>query len=170
MPQHALTWMIGMGAMAAAWLVAIVTGRASSARTDSERRFLFLSVVLAGFMIAVSLGTALAGALGFGGSALRDRATGIAMGLVLVAMGNMVPKVLGPLTPKRCSSARTQSLQRFTGWIFTLAGLAYVGVWILLSVPEADAIATPVCATALVLVILRWGWAFVSPRRDAPPA
>jgi hypothetical protein len=169
MPQHALTWSIGMGAMAAVWIVAIFAGRASSARTDSDRSFLFLSVALAGLMIAVSLGVPLAGAFGIGGSTLRDRALGIVLGLMLVVMGNMVPKVLGPLTAKRCSSARTQSLQRFTGWIFTLAGLAYVGVWILLPVPEADAIATPLCAAAVVLVLLRWGWAFVSPRRDAPP-
>jgi hypothetical protein len=170
MPQHARTWLIGIGAMAAAWLVAIVVGFVSPTRTDSEQRFLALSVMLAGLLIAVSLGTALAGAYGFGGAALRDRALGVAMGLVLVAMGNMVPKVLGPLTAKRCSSARTQSLQRFTGWIFTLAGLAYAGVWVFLAPAEAAAIATPVCAAAVALVLLRWGWAFLSPRRDAPSA
>jgi hypothetical protein len=75
-PQHALTWMIGMGAMAAVWLVAIVIGRASSARTDSERCFLFLSMALAGLLIAVSLGVALAGAFGFGSQrAMRSTTT-----------------------------------------------------------------------------------------------
>lgn len=164
-PQRARTWIIAMGTMAVIWLVVVLFERVRSfpTQTESERRFLVLSVVTAGLMLAVSLGIALIGGIGFEGGTLPKRVLGIMMGLVLVVIGNTVPKVLGPLAAKRCSPVQTQSVQRFAGWTFTIAGLAYTAIWTFAAIPQAEGFSTFLCVGALMLVIGRWVWASLSP-------
>lgn len=158
-PNHALKWIVGIATMAVVWLVVILMQRSTATQTDSERRVLVRSAVMAGLMLAVALGAALLDATGFKDGMVQARAPGIVIGLMLVVIGNMVPKAVGPLAAKRCSPAQTQSLQRFTGWAFTLAGLAYTAVWIFAPVPQAENVSALVCAGAVLLVIGRWAWA-----------
>jgi len=168
-PERALTWIIGMGTMAAIWLVVGFVARSRATQTDSERRLLTAAAVFGGVMLALSLGVKLAAILGVGGDALIVRWKGVFAGLLLAAMGNAMPKVLGPLAAKRCSPARTLSVQRFAGWTFMIAGLVYAAVWIFATVPQADDLSMLACASAVILVIARCAWAFVSPGRNASP-
>ena len=76
---------------------------------------------------------------------------------MLMVIGNAVPKVIGPLEG-RCSPAKWQSEQRFSGWVFTLAGLAYTTLWVFAPVAHAADASMLACAAALVLVLARLAW------------
>jgi len=166
-PQHARASIIAMGTMAVVWLVAGLRVRSFPTQTESERRFLVLSVVAAGLMLAVSLGISLIGGISFEGGTLPRRVLGIMMGLVLVVIGNTMPKVLGPLAARRCSPLQTQSVKRFAGWTFTIAGLAYTAMWIFAAISQAEDFSTLLCVGALMLVIGRCAWAYLSPVLDS---
>lgn len=117
------------------------------------------SVVLAAALLTVTLGfSALdaAGLLGIEGNDITRRAYGVGVGVLLVVIGNFVPKQLEPLLEKQCSAAAIQSLQRFAGWVFVLAGLGYAGAWLVLPLGPADTVSTTLCISAVVLVFGRW--------------
>jgi len=69
------------------------------------------SVVIAGLMLAVSFAIKLAVALGFEVAFRRDRALGIGMDAMLVALDNLVPKMVHPLAASRCSAAGSLSMK-----------------------------------------------------------
>lgn len=102
------------------------------------RREIVGAIVFAGLILLGSLALA----------ALRDhgviegdtsrRLMGVCMGAVVVIMGNALPKRLAPIpgdehTPHACAAgcagAKSQSLRRFMGWTFVIAGLLYMGIW-----------------------------------------
>ena len=77
-----------------------------------------------------------------------------------------MPKVLGPLTAKRCAPAQVQSLQRVAGWVFVLDGLVCIVASLALPVrvwPDVLMIAT---VAALLIVAIRFASAFMAPRRS----
>ena len=160
-PAHAGGWIIGFAAMGSIWgAVAIMErGRPFSAYSESEIGFLLTSVAAGGFAIALALAIKLADALGAHDTALLQRAFGVGMGGMLVLMGNAVPKVLAPMTEKRCAPSRTQALQRFTGWVFVLAGIGYAAAWIFLPRDRAGDAAIGIGVLAICLVALRVVWA-----------
>jgi hypothetical protein len=64
------------------------------------------------------------------------RAFGVAWGLMLLVMGNYAPKMWRVWT---CAADRpgAQRSARFTGWALALAGLAGIGIWVILPEPMA---------------------------------
>jgi small-conductance mechanosensitive channel len=156
-PERSRVWIAGIGTMAAIWLVVLVSERfaRSSLRSESQRRFIALAAVIAGLILASSLGLALLKALGIADGAWQQRGQGVVVGLLFAALGNALPKILGPLYSGRCTPAGAQALQRFAGWTFVLAGLAIAGAWIFADVSQARRLATWLCAAALILVAAR---------------
>jgi hypothetical protein len=161
-PERAGFWIVGIATMAGVWLAAALLERAKlpSAQTESERGFVVMTAVTAGRLLAIALGVKLVDAVGLGGT-LLERAQGVAIGLVLMVIGNMVPKIIGPLAAGRCSPAQLQSDQRFAGWAFTVAGLAYAVVWMFAPLAPAQTASTLFCAAAVVLVAGRLAWRFL---------
>lgn len=80
-------------------------------------------LALAGWFLSAAMALVLASHMGVMKEATSDRLSHATMGLLLLLAGNRVPKLLTPLHTMRCSPARTQSIQRFTGWVFVLAGM-----------------------------------------------
>jgi hypothetical protein len=157
-----------MGTMAAIWIVVLIKERfAAASRTETERQLLVASAITAGLLLSTSLAFAIALKIGLADETLRDRVQGLLMGLVLVAMGNFVPKLVPSLAANRCSPARTQAAKRFAGWTFVLAGLAYAGAWIFLTPANARNAAIITCAFGATLVISRFALLFIA--RDKPP-
>jgi hypothetical protein len=154
-PHRGPAWIIGAGTMIAIWLVVVVLERVCTS-SESERRFRILSVVLAGMLLAVSLGATLADTLGFKGGMLLERGPGIATGLMLLVLGNTLPKVLGPLASRSALAAHMQAMQLWAGWTLALAGILTIATWVLAPVAQAQNIATAIAATAVVLIIGRW--------------
>lgn len=89
---------------------------------------------------------------------LRLRLFGISMGIMVAYYGNAVSKNLTPLARLRCDPVTEQSLRRFSAWILTLAGLAYVIVYLAFPPDEAVLIATALLAFAVLLVVGRTVW------------
>ena len=130
-PQRARAWIIAMGTMAVIWLVVVLFERVGSfpRKLNPSDCFLVLSVVTAGLMVGASLGIALIGGIGFEAGTLPKRVLGIMIGLVLVVIGNTVPKVLGPLAAKRCFPSKRNPCKdlpagrlRSPDWLTRLCG------------------------------------------------
>lgn len=169
-PAKASSWMVAIGAALGIGLVVTLMGRVRSFDdySSSERGFLTASIVGAGLILAVSLLRHVANATGFSGGEFVDRGIGVGSGLLMLLLGNTMPKVLGPLTAKRCAPAQVQSLQRVAGWVFVLDGFVCIVASLALPVrvwPDVLMIAT---LLALLIVAIRFAWAFMVPRRSQP--
>ena len=171
-PAKSATWSIGIATMVGIWFVVAAIGRARSfeIQSASERGFLVTSVTVGAAILVVSLGRKLALSIGLDGGEIVDRVIGIGICLALVAIGNTTPKILAPLAAKRCAPSQVQSLQRFVGWAFVLAGLAGVVGWLVLPTDKAGSWAAIATGVALASTILRCAWAFTRPRttRSSP--
>ena len=170
-PAKATAALVVVSTMVVIWLVvaAIGSARPFSEQSAAERGFLTASVAAAGLIMALSFSKSLVTALGFDGGAILDRAVGIAVGLMLVAIGNTIPKVLSPLTAKRCAPAQVQSIKRLAGWTFTIAGLVCIAAWIFLPVAQATDWQQYSTMAAMAIVILRHAWAFLGPAAARSP-
>lgn len=166
-PQSALTWMIALGTMGAIWIcVALIERvRPFSAYSDTERGFFVASVTTAAIVITLALMLKLVETLGVQNIAMMERIFGVGMGGVLIVVGNAMPKILAPLTAKRCSPVQAQTLQRFAGWVFVVAGIAYAASWAFLPHGQGGDVATFIGAGAALLVLLRWAWMFLTSAR-----
>lgn len=89
---------------------------------------------------------------------LRLRLFGISMGIMVAYYGNAVSKNLTPLARLRCDPITEQALRRFSAWSLTLAGLAYVIVYLAFPPDEAVMIATGLLGFAVLLVVGRTVW------------
>ena len=159
-PEKASLWAVSMFFLPGAWLLGAALRRLGIGRTMSEadRQTLRTGLTGAGVLMAASLGLAISHALEATSAATSDRVMGVVLGLMLVVLGNGMPKALEPLSRMRCDPARVQSLQRFSGWAFVLAGLAYALSHILSSSDRARLISTGILAAVVVLVLGRLLW------------
>jgi hypothetical protein len=169
-PDRAAVWAAGMATMGASWIIVVWMGRRGSpdGEMDSHRKFLLLAPVLAGLIIAVSLGVKLLALLGLEYGTGPDRAFGIVLGLILAIMGNMLPKMLKPLSVIPAVNVRRQSAQRFSGWAFSIAGLGYAAAWAFAPLARAAEVSMAVCGTALMLVLASWALGSRSSSRGTP--
>jgi len=153
-PADIMRWAIAGLVVPLGWCLFEVLLRNRAALRDIRG-----SVVLASTLLAVTLGfraADAAGLLGAGGDDVTRRAFGVAIGLVLVVIGNAIPKKLEPMLAKSCSPAQLQSMQRFAGWTFVLAGLGYAAASAFVPLAYANTTATTICAGAVILVLARW--------------
>jgi hypothetical protein len=93
-----------------------------------------------------------------GGEEFSHRMVRALTGLVLAYIGNSIPKTLTPLDRLCCDPARVQAFQRWSGWIWLLAGVGYAIVWLVAPLDLATPIsmAVLVIAIALGLTLLIW--------------
>lgn len=108
--------------------------------------------------ITLALAEALAIARATGAIAAHDeslalRSLGIGCGLVIVFFGNMVPKKTTCVDPASPDAGRRQKLQRVSGWIFVLAGLANTAIWVLAPIKQAALWSMVPLATGLALIV-----------------
>jgi hypothetical protein len=119
---------------------------------------LIQGIVVATLLIALALALVYARAKGLldrGDGSPAVRIFGVATGLVLAYYGNVIPKRSACVDPVSDSAARRQRLLRFSGWVFTLAGLFYAAIWALAPLGDASWAMLPIAA-ALVVVAIRY--------------
>jgi len=125
-------------------------GAARRQAQDSVRS----GIVFAGLMVILSLSAKLWTTLGnAGGREFSQRALMVILGAFLVFTGNAIPKTLTPLAALRCDEARVQAFQRFAGWAWVIAGLAFTVAWFAFPIPTAELI-TVLLLPGVMLVIL----------------
>lgn len=95
---------------------------------------------------------------------VATRGMQVIIGLWLAVQGNFMPKSIGGLRSAK-AGRRVQAALRVGGYAFTLAGLAYAGVWAFASLEIADIASIIVVASATLLTMGYAGWAVLTCRR-----
>ncbi len=83
------------------------------------------------------------------------RAMGMLIGVMVVVMGNLLPKMRPLQTPGR-SPAQASSAERLAGWVLVLAGIVYLALFLFAPLDRAQSIASLIGIGALLLIALRW--------------
>jgi hypothetical protein len=106
---------------------------------------------LGGVIIAI----AIAKETGVIGHDFAKRGVGIILGLMLIGVGNLLPK-FHLFDSSRRDPAQTLALERFAGWVFVIAGAAYAIIWAFVPMPSVIVISSIVGLSSFVLVALDW--------------
>lgn len=92
------------------------------------KRPMLASLVFAGLFVIGALALKYASARHLVSGDVPMRGYQVLMGLMIAFYGNVIPKNLPRF--REGQSSRIQSLQRTSGWLFTLAGLGYAAIWV----------------------------------------
>jgi len=122
--------------------------------SDDVRRSIFFAGWLLAFPLLFAIGSSLDLYDGQARS-MASAAMGLFMGGVLIFMGNYIPKRLPPLDEGEYDQAKVLALKRFTGWAYVLAGIGYIGAWLILPTTPANIVATGLCLLATALIVGR---------------
>jgi hypothetical protein len=149
-PEKRAIWLIAILAMPLLWIGAEAT------RCDKEsiRYSIAGAALLVGAALAIAAARA-AGLFGHDDSFIVLRLSGIVNGAILVFYGNVVPKRLVRYDPEAPDPGRRPALLRFSGWVFVLAGLADILIWLVAPVERAALWSMIPVAGGLALVAVR---------------
>jgi hypothetical protein len=156
-PDAGAAWALGMFFLPAVWLLLFFTkrfGKSGDAPTKITSQ-IYGAMTGAGLLLMLAMCLPLAENMWGLSDAAQDRMTGVAMGLVLVVMGNYLPKRLQPLSQEQCDPAKVQASHRFAGWSLVLGGLLYVFAWLILPLSYAGYAAVAAGAGSVIIVLLR---------------
>jgi len=119
------------------------------------RHEIVFAIILASLLMLGSISATLAKELEIFDRDLVKRIVGVNIGLMLVVLGNYMPKKLTQHSGSCSSKATgTSSVQRFMGWTFVLGGLLYAAAWFALDLDQAGfaiMFAFPVAIAAVVI-------------------
>lgn len=127
---------------------------------SSSRQEILFAIILAGTLLLGSIIATLFKEIEVIDSAMTKRISGVLIGVMLICMGNYMPKKRSQSCGSCCGPSNTQSqfkksnrVQRFLGWTFVIAGVLYAAVWLLVDL-ERTSIATMLIFPAAVLLIV----------------
>jgi len=147
-PEGALVWLTGMLTLPVAWSLVAVTGALPGPDRPDARRHIYNSLVGAGALVTGALIVTSATTLEAIPDDWSTRFGMIASALVLIVVGNGLPKKIEP----GCSRTRGLAIQRLLGWTFVVTGLALVMVWLSpLSTDTAKWVSAPIYAAMLLV-------------------
>lgn len=115
------------------------------------------ALTVAGFMLAAAPALKYLNAHDLIGAHVRIRTFQVLLGLTLAVYGNFLPKNANRVAAEACVSRR-QSLLRFGGWSFALAGVTYSALWAFAPFSVADRLAMPIVAAATLVTAGYLGW------------
>lgn len=158
-PGRAVAWALALllfGVMTAAmFLVRRRSGNAGRARDSIDGGLMFAALIM-----VISLGMKLAVTLGLVHDAeFPGRATNVILGVLLLSMGNDMPKQLVPLSARHCSGAQAHAMRRFAGWTWVIAGSGYAIAWLALPLEVAKPLSLVLVVSAMLVTAgpLLWG-------------
>ncbi len=159
-PEKSLRWGIGMIFLPAAWISIILFQRSKACRNILEggKQNLMLGISFAGIMLAGTFALKISQNYHIIDDSSPDRLVAVMLGAFMVVIGNALPKKLEPFGEEKCAPTQLQSLKRFAGWMFVLAGFGYAMAWLVLPDSLADKVALPILAVPVLLVIARTTW------------
>ncbi|MBL0968538.1 MAG: ammonium transporter [Brevundimonas sp.] len=123
------------------------------------KKDLIPSLILAGGMIGIALAASLARQQGWLDSEAVNRIVMGTIGLMLVWVGNRMPKTFVP-------AAAAREVNRIGGWSMVLSGLVYAGLW---AFAPTDVAVIGGCAAVIVGIAVTVGTC-LSLRAKAPAA
>ncbi len=102
------------------------------------RHEILFAIILASLLLLGSISATLAKELEIFDRDLVKRIVGVNIGLMLVVLGNYMPKKLTGSCSTSCQSTdKARSVQRLLGWIFVLGGILYALAWIAFDLDQA---------------------------------
>ncbi len=125
-PEGAMIWLTGMLTLPLAWLLVAATGALPGPDRPQARRHIYNSLVGAGLLVTAALGVVAAVTLEAVPEDWSTRFGMLSSALVLIVVGNGLPKKIEP----GCSRTRGLAIQRLLGWTFVVTGLIAVVVWL----------------------------------------
>lgn len=149
-PDKMAFWLVAALAVPLLWLGAAVM--------KCDKDSIYYAVAGAALMVGLALAISTMRALGLldqGDSSLALRLFGTFNGAVLVFYGNVVPKRLVRYDPGAADPGRKAALLRFSGWVFVLAGLAHIAIWLFAPIGRAALWSMVPVAGGLALVAIR---------------
>jgi len=117
-----------------------------------------MSTVLAfiGLLGVVAL-FALAKGLGVIDPTVARRATGLLLGLMIIVVGNLVPK-LRPMNSPATDPAEAGAAERSAGWTLVLMGITYIALFGFAPLDLAAHVSPFVGLGAIAVIALNWTW------------
>jgi hypothetical protein len=117
-----------------------------------------ICTAVAGFLgvTLIALAFGLADKMGVIDTVVAKRAIGFSIGLMLVVIGNSVPK-LRPLHSSRTKSSSMAS-ERLWGWALVLAGSAWIALFAFAPLNQARYVAALIGIGSLTLIAVSWTW------------
>jgi hypothetical protein len=108
----------------------------------------FLGVTL------LAMASGLADKMGVIDTVIAKRAVGFSIGLMLVVIGNSLPK----LRPLRSSATKSSSAasERLSGWALVLAGSAWIALFAFAPLNQASYVAALIGIGAVTLIAVNW--------------
>lgn len=125
-PEQSLTWLTGMLTLPLCWGLLRVLGALGENQSVFSRQQLYNALVVAGLMVVGALLAVTMTTLEWMPENWSDRYGMLISALVLVVIGNGLPKTIEP----GCSRSRGQALQRLFGWTFVVGGLLLAALWL----------------------------------------
>lgn len=127
-----------------------------------------------GFMglMAVAIVLAVAAKSGAIVAPFEKRALGILIGVLVIVMGNLLPK-LRPLNQHGGDPARAASAERLAGWLLVLAGIAYTALFVFAPLDRARPISSVIGIGVIIVITVSWARlviAALSRRQHAAPS
>ena len=108
-------------------------------------------------LMAIVVAAALAKASGLVEVGVEQRVFGLAIGAMIVVAGNFLPK-MRPLNMDRGNPAKTTAAERVAGWVLSLAGLAYIALFVFAPLKQARHVSSIIGIGAIVLIAVGWTW------------
>ncbi len=151
-PESALVWLTGMLTLPVAWALVAMTGAlpAPGAEKAAVRRTIYNNLVGAGLLVTGALMVTAAAALA---TIPEDWATRFGMmtsALVLIVIGNGLPKKIDP----GCSRHRSLAIQRLLGWIFIVTGMVALVIWLTTPLVYAKTVGLSFYAIAFLFAVI----------------
>jgi len=168
-PESANSWIAAIVTLPVIWIIAgLKMKHRARFLSDMEQKFFTTAVILAGLLLTVSLAAKLIGNLYDVDAGIITRIREVFLGIVLLYVFNMIPKMIGPRIEGKCGGSAANSLRRFSAWVLVLGALGYIGAWIFAPISQAGTIAQIFVAGAVIIVAARVVIALISGRRIAP--
>ncbi len=161
--EGSIVVLISVAAMSMVWLGIrqMVLKKNHDWINSTTRREILFAIILAGLLLLVSIIGTLFKELDLINNEIAKRSSGVMIGVMLILLGNYMPKKLthsggDSCCSTGCSIGESSGTQRLVGWIFVIAGILYAGIWLLVDLEQTSvAVLFTFPAAITILVIAR---------------
>jgi hypothetical protein len=158
-PDGSATVLAGMLAFIIVWNATKYLTKRKCQKSDwlnsKTRHEILFAIILASLLLLGGISTTLAKELEIFDSDLVKRILGVNIGLMLIVMGNYMPKKLTLGSGScGCNHTKSSSTQRFVGWTLVLAGLFYAIVWLTVNLEHTSVVILFTFPAAIAVVII----------------
>jgi hypothetical protein len=106
-------------------------------------------------LTAIAMALAIAAKTGIIDPPFEKRALGVLIGVMVIVMGNLLPK-LRPLNAHGGDPTSTTAAERLAGWLLVISGIAYTALFVFAPLDRARPISSLIGIGAIVIIAASW--------------